>query len=236
MILKVGNKGEDVKKVQSELIALGYDLGAYGADGHFGQITENAVRQWQQDMFVDGSLEDDELRLLFSNQPRKGVDIPAGQSELVRLYGRPWEDEQSWQRRWMGWANIGLAYDHVVRARNIGGKQSCFIYCNVDCIEDLEWVFGQIVEHNLAHEIKSYDGCYNLRLIRGFVAARDDRSDSMPWSTHSWGVAIDLNAKTNQLGMEPQINRTIVRLFKERGWVWGGDFTRKDGMHFQRCK
>lgn len=38
----------DVKKMQSHLIALGYDLGKYGADGDYGKDTETAVKAFQE--------------------------------------------------------------------------------------------------------------------------------------------------------------------------------------------
>ena len=43
-----GSSGEDVKYVQEALIALGYDLGSYGADGKFGAKTEAAVKAFQR--------------------------------------------------------------------------------------------------------------------------------------------------------------------------------------------
>lgn len=47
--LRRGSKGEWVKKLQEELIARGYDLAPYGADGDFGKVTEAAVKQFQRD-------------------------------------------------------------------------------------------------------------------------------------------------------------------------------------------
>ena len=45
--IKRGSVGDDVKYCQSLLIKLGYDLGAYGADGKFGAKTETAVKAFQ---------------------------------------------------------------------------------------------------------------------------------------------------------------------------------------------
>lgn len=46
--LKKGSKNkEQVKILQKSLIALGYDLGKYGADGDFGTMTEKAVCNFQ---------------------------------------------------------------------------------------------------------------------------------------------------------------------------------------------
>lgn len=46
-VLRNGMTGEDVKQLQSNLISLGYDLGRWGADGDFGDATEQAVRAFQ---------------------------------------------------------------------------------------------------------------------------------------------------------------------------------------------
>ena len=47
--LKNGSEGDDVKEMQSGLIRLGYDLGKWGADGDFGDCTEDAVKKFQSD-------------------------------------------------------------------------------------------------------------------------------------------------------------------------------------------
>lgn len=47
--LKKGCKGDDVKKLQSKLIELGYSVGKYGADKNFGKDTEKAVKKFQKD-------------------------------------------------------------------------------------------------------------------------------------------------------------------------------------------
>ena len=46
-LLKRGCTGEDVRRLQTSLLELGYDLPKYGADGQYGQETESAVRQLQ---------------------------------------------------------------------------------------------------------------------------------------------------------------------------------------------
>lgn len=47
--LRRGMKGEDVKLLQQQLAGLGYELGASGADGVFGQATKAAVERFQRD-------------------------------------------------------------------------------------------------------------------------------------------------------------------------------------------
>ena len=55
--LRNGDKGTKVAKMQRMLMALGYDLGVYGANGNFGDDTEKAVKAFQRDkgLEVDGS-------------------------------------------------------------------------------------------------------------------------------------------------------------------------------------
>ena len=52
-MLRRGSSGQEVRDLQNALIALGYDLGASGADGQFGPATEQAVIQFQQDSGLD---------------------------------------------------------------------------------------------------------------------------------------------------------------------------------------
>lgn len=46
--LRRGMSGEDVRLLQLQLIALGYSLSPYGADGQYGAVTQAAVRLFQQ--------------------------------------------------------------------------------------------------------------------------------------------------------------------------------------------
>lgn len=48
-VLSRGSSGSAVKKLQENLISLGYSCGFYGADGDYGVKTEDAVRKFQYD-------------------------------------------------------------------------------------------------------------------------------------------------------------------------------------------
>lgn len=56
MLLDNGDSGKAVKNLQNDLIQLGYKLPKYGADGQYGDETEQAVRRFQKDhgLAVDG--------------------------------------------------------------------------------------------------------------------------------------------------------------------------------------
>lgn len=55
-LLRRGNVGEDVKKLQTALDELGYDLGEFGVDGIIGPVTEKAIKVFQEanNILVDG--------------------------------------------------------------------------------------------------------------------------------------------------------------------------------------
>jgi len=97
------------------------------------------------------------------------------------------------------------------------------LYCNKDIIVPLTNAFKNLIERGFVNELKTFDGCFNIRKQRGTVSP----------SLHSWGVAIDVNAAWNGLGKEPTLSAGFVKCFTDAGFDWGGTWTRKDGMHFQ---
>ena len=48
-LLKLKDRGNDVKELQKELIKRGYNIGKYGVDGIFGNDTKKAVIKFQSD-------------------------------------------------------------------------------------------------------------------------------------------------------------------------------------------
>lgn len=73
----------------------------------------------------------------------------------------------------------------------------------------------------------------------GFVPRHIARNPSRPLSPHSWGVAFDVNDEWNGWGSEgaPKGEKgSIVELrpfFEKWGFYWGGNFSKRDPMHFQ---
>ncbi|KAA0547670.1 peptidoglycan-binding protein [Bacillus sp. BGMRC 2118] len=73
-----GDKGASVTALQKRILALGYNLPKYGADGHFGDETEEAVKQFQRDHNIndDGIVGPITSRHLGTTKPKKKVPYP----------------------------------------------------------------------------------------------------------------------------------------------------------------
>lgn len=97
------------------------------------------------------------------------------------------------------------------------------IYCNRDMVIPLEKALRNLISTGYVNELKTWDGCFNIRKKRGLSSM----------SLHSWGLAIDVNAAWNGLGKTPQLSKGFVKCFTDAGFDWGGSWTRLDGMHFQ---
>lgn len=101
------------------------------------------------------------------------------------------------------------------------------IYCNIDFIEPFEKAIKNMIEANCVNEIKTFDGCFNIRKARG----------TSVYSLHSWAVAIDLNAFENQMYTKGKFSKKFIDSWKKAGFDWGGDWTKRtDPMHFQLSK
>jgi hypothetical protein len=100
------------------------------------------------------------------------------------------------------------------------------IYCNVDMVKPLRQALINLVTRGMMPELKTWDGCFNIRSMRG----------ASTMSLHSWGVAIDINASENRLGQIPVLSPGFVQCFTDAGFEWGGTWKRPDGMHFQLAR
>lgn len=107
------------------------------------------------------------------------------------------------------------------------------IYCNKDLIKPLEAAFKALIATGCVNELKTWDGCFNIRKKRGLASM----------SLHSWAIAIDMNAFSNPLGLtrEQIISKGLIPFsekfldcFRKNGFVCGADWKRRpDFMHVE---
>lgn len=100
------------------------------------------------------------------------------------------------------------------------------IYCNKDMVTPLSQAFKKLIATGCVKELKTWDGCFNIRKMRGLTSM----------SLHSWAIAVDVNAFENGLNQVPKLSKEFVECFTTSGFDWGGTWKRKDGMHFQLAK
>lgn len=84
-ILKNGMDGDDVKELQTCLIGLGYDCGIWGADGDFGDATEQAVVCFQTAhcCMVDGEVGPETLAAL--KRAMEEAEAPLAEARYVKI-------------------------------------------------------------------------------------------------------------------------------------------------------
>lgn len=97
------------------------------------------------------------------------------------------------------------------------------IFCNRDLVGPLSKAFQNLIHTGYVNELKTWDGCFNVRKKRG----------GSTMSLHSWGVAVDMNAFSNCFGCKPTLSAGFVKCFTDVGFDWGGNWRKPDGMHFQ---
>lgn len=107
------------------------------------------------------------------------------------------------------------------------------IFCNKVMIQPLTIAFKNLIDRGKVDELKTWDGCYNFRPIRGYEKQWAATGNVKYLSVHSWGCAIDVNAAWNRLRKKPTLSPEFVKCFTDAGFDWGGYWKRLDGMHFQ---
>lgn len=152
-----------------------------------------------------------------ANFPRICTTLEAAIDRYGPIVNGKWAQETRWcsvvpvPSRLNGWKNVAT------------GMPVAHIYCNKDMQPPLWQALCNIQDRGLALELLTFDGCFEIRDVRG---------DPGHPSTHSYGLAIDINAATNVLGEKPTLSPELAACFTDAGFVWGASFSRCDGMHF----
>lgn len=145
--------------------------------------------------------------------PPSWPKVPSGRAGIERIFGSPGS----------AMANSG----RVTLPAPLKLGWSPEAVTRVGCHKLMEDVFGSVFarlyEKGLWFYLHTFDGIYNDRTVTA----------SQKVSTHAWGISIDLNASSNPLGGKSTMEPRIVAVFRDHGFVWGGEWSRPDPMHFQ---
>lgn len=151
----------------------------------------------------------------------------AVRENLNKKFGDPVKDRATFEKNNMAVWNCKAEFPELPFPR---------MYVNVYLIPHLQATFKALKAAGLLKEIKSFGGCWIVRPVRGYKTLL---------SIHSWGTAIDLNVEDNPLGWDrakcikmglSPFSEAFLQVWRETGWVCGADFSRPDGMHFERTK
>ena len=96
------------------------------------------------------------------------------------------------------------------------------VYCHKAMHPFLSAALKNLVTREQLSNLKEFGGSHCIRATRG----------TMNWSAHSWALAIDINMTGNGLGQTPAMSQEFAQCFIDAGFGWGGNYSRKDGMHF----
>jgi hypothetical protein len=244
MFLYRGSQGSLVKALQERLSQLGYDVGS--VDGVFGPRTEGAVLKFQQNrgLDMDGVVGNQTWQTLFGEPVPDMIPVlnePPSEHFCFDVFG----DFRlaGWNEQMLAKCDLSL-WKEVLRDVYLGWlspNDKAFVHpnwfgfiCHRLVVPKFQTAFRNVVARGLAGQLKTFDGCYGPRLKRG----------GNTWSTHSWAIAIDLNAPWNAFGQKNfsarggsasggEMTQEFAQCFKDVGFVWGGDWSYPDAMHFQ---
>lgn len=147
-------------------------------------------------------------------------------TRLAKVYGNPTVEPLAWERKNMVVWKLPPLIDLAIP--ELPSK----IYMHKKFVPVVENWFNALIEAGVSHEINTFDGCWNVRTKRGLRSL----------SIHAWGMAVDLNASHNPLGLtrEQCLKRGLIpftdkfisvsRKYVDCGADWT---TRPDLMHFQ---
>ena len=144
-------------------------------------------------------------------------------AELMKFYGRPGQH----QTRIVSPYPMRLAWDKSTTIKKIT--------CHEKVADSLQRILQSVADDYSSSDISKhgfdlFGGCLNVRRIRG----------GKRWSTHAWGISIDIDPARNGLRANwanCYLSRPecvdFVNAFKREGWYGLGPERNYDGMHFQ---
>lgn len=158
-----------------------------------------------------------------------GIDFPFFQNQLQDLFGQP-STGGAFARDYLATMDLTEFAPHLGHVDDFQGNPwGHKVYGNYVMAGPLRKAFRLICERGLAGQLRTYDGCFNIRPMKA----------SGRLSVHAWGLALDFNAATNPFTrgeLVTDFSDDFIACWYEAGWEWGGDWRSvKDAMHFQLC-
>jgi hypothetical protein len=161
--------------------------------------------------------------------------IPKGRKELEKVYGHiQYKDLPKGRIE----ITNGFARDNIVRVKFTLTRGELFREYSIQCHKEVAAELPALLQK--AVDISGYlPGS-----VVSFVPRHTGWNTAGKLSLHSYGIAIDIDHNDNWIGGvvrntdRPSLlrrNPSFVEVFRDAGWTWGGDFSFKDDMHFQRA-
>jgi len=156
--------------------------------------------------------------------------MPRTQDWIEHTFGRfPWRDHPTrrgaieilaeWPRQ-----NI-ISFAPPFALTDGRGRAISVIHCHHLIAPALRRVLEDLAARHFGHLINTFDGCFVPRHI-GWDPRR-------PLSRHSWGIAVDINARLFPCGSRAQQDPRLIAAFARQGFTWGGHWRTPDPMHFE---
>ncbi len=148
--------------------------------------------------------------------------VPSGYTQIVNRFGEPCNANAT--SNWMRWTQADTATTVRVNFhKKLGGYPTEMVTDKGGRSTNLDNdVYGHIKNDHLAPYIKHGIYTYACRMKRNVNQ----------WSTHAWGIAIDISSAYEPEGQcTSTTNKNFAYEFKNHGWTWGLSFC--DPMHFQ---
>ena len=192
-------------------------MNGISATGNLDQATVDAL---EKQLAANPASEEEDFEVVpYTFWPKETTE------NLMRYYGKPGENQVKIDTPY----RMVLAWDPDTVLTKIT--------CHKKVAESLYTVLETVTEYYTEQEIirhgfHLFGGSLNVRKIRG----------GNRWSTHSWGIAIDIDPARN--GLHTPWNKAylgkpeceaFVECFKDQGWYSLGLEKDYDAMHFQAC-
>lgn len=152
------------------------------------------------------------------NYPSK----PTGYTQIVNRFGQPCNANASAISASWKAADNGVTYTFRFH-KKLGGYPTEMVANKGGLSTNLDNdVYGHMRNNHLDPYIKHGIYGYLCRTIK----------NSTKWSTHAWGIAVDVSSAEEWEGKcYSTNNKYIASVWKNHNWHWGLDFC--DPMHFQ---